>query len=429
MTNETAQKAPHHYKNMQDNRAEWFGAVPNNWHIYTLGQLASQVKNKNAELQENNLLSLSHGKIKRKNIETTEGLLPNSFDNYNIIDIGDIVLRLTDLQNDHTSLRVGLATEKGIITSAYITLRPQNIIIPSFMHYVLHTFDIRKGFYSMGTGVRQGLKFEDIQQIKLCIPSLSTQNKIVEYLDNKCFQIDFLISDAKSSIDEHKAWKSSIIYEAVTKGLDPNVEMKDSGIEWIKKIPASWGISKIGALYMQRNEKVSDKNYPPLSVTKRGILPQLTTVAKSENSDNRKLVRAGDFVINSRSDRRGSCGISTNDGSVALINTILTPRQKIHPKYYSWLFSSTRFAAEFYKWGHGIVDDLWTTRWQEMKQIIVPNPPFETQRIIVSYLDAQCSKIDCLIQEKEKLISDLETYKNALIYEVVTGKRKVSTKK
>lgn len=197
-------------------------------------------------------------------------------------------------------------------------------------------------------------------------------------------------------------------------------EMKDSRADWIGKIPATWDVSKIGTLYTQRNEKVSDKDYPPLSVTMKGILPQLATAAKTDDGDNRKLVRVGDFAINSRSDRRGSCGISPYDGSVSLINTILVPRKKMHPGYYDWLFHTTLFADEFYKWGHGIVDDLWTTRWQEMKRILVPVPPYETQSAIASYLDAQCAKIDEIIAQAKASIEDYKQWKASIIYEAVT---------
>ena len=162
-------------------------------------------------------------------------------------------------------------------------------------------------------------------------------------------------------------------------------EMKDSGIEWVGAIPQDWQLSKIGSLYTQRNEKVSDKNYQPLSVTMQGILPQLATAAKTDDGDNRKLVRVGDFAINSRSDRRGSCGISPLDGSVSLINIILTPRTAMHPGYYNWLFHTTLFADEFYKWGHGIVADLWTTHWQEMKSITVPVPEYAEQERIAAF--------------------------------------------
>lgn len=201
--------------------------------------------------------------------------------------------------------------------------------------------------------------------------------------------------------------------------------MKDSGIDWIGKIPDEWEINKIDSLYTLRNTKVSDKNYPPLSVTMKGIVPQLATAAKSDDGDNRKLVKKGDFVINSRSDRRGSSGISNYEGSVSLINTILTPRGRMNPDYYNWLFHTVQFEDEFYKWGHGIVDDLWTTRWQDMKNISVLVPPEEAQEKIANFLDKKCTQIDSLISEKQSLIKDLAEYKKSLIFEAVTGKRRV----
>ena len=197
-------------------------------------------------------------------------------------------------------------------------------------------------------------------------------------------------------------------------------QYKDSGIEWIGRIPKDWKTTKLGALYTQRYEKVSDKDYAPLSVTMQGILPQLETAAKTDDGDNRKLVRKGDFAINSRSDRRGSCGVSPYDGSVSLINTILKPRGEMNPNYYNWLFHTSLFADEFYKWGHGIVDDLWTTRWQEMKNISVVVPSLEIQQQIANYLDKKCSKIDSLIALQEQMIAQLTDYKQSVITEAVT---------
>jgi len=197
-------------------------------------------------------------------------------------------------------------------------------------------------------------------------------------------------------------------------------EMKDSGIEWVGAIPQDWQLSKIGSLYTQRNEKVSDKDYQPLSVTMQGILPQLATAAKTDDGDNRKLVRAGDFAINSRSDRRGSCGISPLDGSVSLINIILTPRTAMHPGYYNWLFHTTLFADEFYKWGHGIVADLWTTRWQEMKSITVPVPEYAEQERIAAFLDAECAEIDAVLEKTRASIEEYKKLKQAVITQAVT---------
>jgi len=197
-------------------------------------------------------------------------------------------------------------------------------------------------------------------------------------------------------------------------------KMKDSGIPWIGKIPEHWEASKIGQLYDNRYVRVSDKDFEPLSVTMQGILPQLETAAKTDDGDNRKLVRKGDFAINSRSDRRGSCGISPQDGSVSLINLILAPRTSMNADYYNWLFHTTLFADEFYSWGHGIVADLWTTRWQEMKNIAIPVPPLAEQERIASYLDEKCGEIDELIDVEQQMISDLESYRQAVITEAVT---------
>ena len=219
--------------------------------------------------------------------------------------------------------------------------------------------------------------------------------------------------------------KRSVITEAVTKGLDPDVEMRDSGVQWIGEIPTHWTLIRIGSLYGLRTQKVSDIDYPPLSVTKMGVLPQLDTVAKTNAHDDRKLIVKGDFVINSRSDRRGSCGISDYTGSVSLINTVLFPITEMNPRYYNWYFHTVGFADEFYRWGHGIVDDLWTTGWQDMKNILISVPPLDEQQRIADYLDSKCAEIDNIITEKKQQIETIEEYKKSLIFEYVTGKKEV----
>ena len=197
-------------------------------------------------------------------------------------------------------------------------------------------------------------------------------------------------------------------------------ELKDRGTEWLGEIPDSWRLSRIGSVYELRNTKVSDKEYPPLSVTNKGIVPQLQTAAKTNAHDDRKLVKKGDFAINSRSDRRGSCGISSCEGSVSLINTILAPLGEMNPRYYDWLFHTVQFGDEFYKWGHGIVDDLWTTNWQDMKKITIPMPDLDEQERIAVFLDTKCSEIDALTMDIQAEIDTLEEYKRSVIMEKVT---------
>lgn len=161
-------------------------------------------------------------------------------------------------------------------------------------------------------------------------------------------------------------------------------QMKDSGIEWIGDIPDGWGLIKVGSIFRCRNEKVNDTDYPPLSVTRNGIVPQIENVAKTDANDNRKMVKVNDFVINSRSDRKQSCGVSALSGSVSLINTVLYIENEsvIIPEFTNNVMKNYGFAEEFYRWGHGIVADLWTTRWQEMKNIVLPLP--NTQDCIFS---------------------------------------------
>lgn len=197
-------------------------------------------------------------------------------------------------------------------------------------------------------------------------------------------------------------------------------EMKDSGTVWLGTIPANWDIARIGSFYRLRNTKVSDTDYPPLSVTNKGVVPQLETAAKTNAHDDRKLVKKGDFAINSRSDRRGSCGIAPCDGSVSLINTILSPMGEMNPRYYDWLFHTIEFGDEFYKCGHGIVDDLWTTGWQDMKKILIPYPSLAEQEKIANFLDSQCSQIDAISADIQKEIEILEQYKRSVITEAVT---------
>lgn len=201
---------------MKDSGIEWIGEIPSEWKVHMLSQIFYQHKCKNKDLQENNLLSLSYGKIKRKNIDVAGGLLPESFDNYNIIDVNDIVLRLTELQNDHKSLRVGIVKEKGIITSAYITLRSKENIETDYFYYYLHTFDIHKGFYGMGCGVRQSLNFDELKKLKILYPSTKEQKSIVKFLDNKCAEIDNLILQKEKLITNLEEYKKSLIYEYVT---------------------------------------------------------------------------------------------------------------------------------------------------------------------------------------------------------------------
>ena len=191
-------------------------------------------------------------------------------------------------------------------------------------------------------------------------------------------------------------------------------------MQWLKEIPSHWEEKKIASLFRERRTKVSDKDYQPLSVSKIGITPQLESAVKTDNGDNRKLVLKGDFVVNSRSDRKGSCGVSALDGSVSLINIVLCPHKQINGSYFHYLARSNNYIEEYYRLGRGIVADLWTTRYSELKGMVIPLPPLPEQEKIVNYIENKTSKIDAYIAEKEKEVQLLHELKESDLAKVVT---------
>ena len=194
---------------------------------------------------------------------------------------------------------------------------------------------------------------------------------------------------------------------------------KDSGVEWLGEVPSHWELGRISTYFTERRTKVSDKDYPALSVTKLGVFPQWENVAKTNDGDNRKLAKKGDFVINSRSDRKGSSGIAKQDGSVSLINIVLQPK-KINSVYSEYLFKSYSFIEEFYRVGHGIVADLWTTRFEDIKNSLIIFPPLSEQQKIAQFLDDKIAKIDQAVDLAEKQIALLKEHKQILIQNAVT---------
>lgn len=432
------------YENVKNSGIEWIGDIPKDWNIRTIYQLVTQVKCKNSDLRETNLLSLSYGKIKRKDIDSPEGLLPASFDGYNIIEAGDIVLRLTDLQNDHTSLRVGLSTERGIITSAYTTLRPLNIKQSKYIYYLLHAFDLKKGFYGMGSGVRQGLNYDGVKELRVVIPNDTEMDGIVVFLDDQCGQIDNLIEEAKAGIEEYKAWKASIIYETVTKGLDPTVEMKDSGVPWISEIPSDWKIVPLKSEFSFgkglpiTKADLTSEGIPVISYGQihskvnpgTRIVEELLRYVPEKylESNPSSLAKRGDIFLADTSEDLGGIGnaayIDTDNTIFAGYHTIIArPEHPENSKYLSYLFLADNWRRQLRMMASGIKVFSVTQAMLRKTSILLPTPAEQGQ--ICDFLDDKCSLIDGVIAEKQAMISDLESYKKSLIYEAVTGKRKV----
>lgn len=417
------------------NDSRWFGNIPDGWSMVPLPRLFSISKGMTvtkADLvdvgapvvnyaqvhsKENNKFGISHELIKHVPEDyVPKGLRKSTLGSFIFACTSEDLTGCGDcIYNDSEQ-----ALNPGGDT---LLLSPISKVDNKYFAYLFSTdmwrWQLRRDLVDVKVfHVNQG----NLREAYVVVPPRSVRCHIVSYLDERCAAIDDDAAKRREVIGKLREYKKSLIAHAVTKGLDPDAEMKDSGVEWLGAVPAEWRLTKIGQVYDLRNKKVSDVDFEPLSVTMQGIVPQLSNAAKTDAHDDRKLVMKGDFVINSRSDRRGSCGIAKQNGSVSLINTVLIPRDSMEPRFYDWLFHTSLFADEFYRNGRGIVDDLWTTKWTEMKGITIVEPPIEEQIRIADYLDERCSAIDEAVARQEQLIDKLDEYRKSIIHHAVTGK-------
>lgn len=402
---------------MKPSGIEWIGDIPDDWEVRKLLSLFKEHKDRNKNLKEQNLLSLSYGKIKRKDINNNDGLLPASFETYNIVENGDIVFRLTDLQNDKRSLRTGIVTQRGIITSAYVTIRPKIRLDSRFFHYLYHMYDICKVFYGMGDGVRQGMGFEDLKNIPTLIPPLKTQQKIADYLDKKCGEIDATIAKQKESIEKLKAYKQSLISETVTKGLDKSAPLKPSGIKWLGEIPQNARIIRLRFLSsIQTGDKdtanrVENGKYP--FYVRSPIVERIDTFS----FDGEAILMAGDGV---------------GAGKVFhYVNGKFDYHQRVYNihnlKGVLGKFLYYYLRENFYKEieqsnAKSTVDSIRLPMLLDFPIIVYP---YDLQKEIVSFLDKKVAEIDAIIIKKQNIIQKLDAYKKSLIFECVTGKKRI----
>lgn len=400
------------YNKYKDSGIAWLGLIPEHWEVRKLKRILSLVTER----------GVSPKKLALENIESYTGrYLPTDsiFDGDGVqIHVGDIV---------YGKLRpylckVWLASFACNAIGDFYVFRCNYECSNQFVSYLFRSTSFTGICNASTYGAKMPRVSSDFMlSMSLPLPPLPEQEAIVSYLDRKVSEMDSFVSKQETQISYLKELKQATIAKAVTRGIDPSVALKDSGIPWLGQIPEHWEVDKLGLHFKERNEKVSDKDYPALSVSKEGITLQLDSVAKTENGDNRKKVCKGDFVANSRSDRKGSCGFSDYEGSVSLISIVITPLG-LNPKFYHFLFRSHNYIEEFYRLGRGIVADLWTTRYIDMKNIMIPLPPLSEQAAIVSYLEEKLGAIDRLISASEAAIARVRELKQTLIADVVTGR-------
>lgn len=414
-------------RTMKDSGLSWVGEIPSDWVPHPVYYYFGERKNINIFGQEDNLLSLSYGRIIRRDINTNGGLLPESFNTYNIVEAGDIIIRPTDLQNDKKSLRTGLCLERGIITSAYIALCPIRRLNSGFFRYLLHAYDISKVFYNMGNGVRQGLNFSEFSRLMVFEPPIEIQDKITQYLDTATAEVDEIISDIQTQIDTLEQYKRSVITETVTKGLNPNAEMKDSGIQWIGDMPAHWNVirGKYILHYMQKPVREDDgviTCFRDGEVTLRSNRRE-EGFTMSDKEIGYQGIDVGDLVVHGMDGFAGSIGISDSRGKASpVLNVLETGQNKRYIMYY---LRSMAYSDVFLALATGIRVRSCDLRWNKLAELSYPVPPLDEQNAIVKHIDSVLSKADAVIADKKAQLATLDEYKKSLIFEYVTGKKEV----
>lgn len=412
---------------MKSGGIEWVEDIPVHWEIKPLYCLFGERKSKNSLGEEQNLLSLSYGRIIRKDINTNGGLLPASFNTYNIIEPGDIIIRPTDLQNDKRSLRTGYSTEHGIITSAYIALKPISDVNCKYMHYLLHAYDVMKVFYNMGNGVRQGLNFDEFKRLNVCIPPISEQDTIVNFLDEKCEMIDSLTADIQSQIETLEEYRQSIISHAILFGIEERMESRDSGIFYIGNINKDWKISRIGYICNKLSRPFNPEDLPLICSNKGKVVPRDDNmVGKMVSEDNAMQgIHSNDIAIHGMDTWHGAIALSNSDGKITrVVHVCDSTEDKRFVVYY---LQHLAFRGVYKLISNGIRGNTSDFRsWDKVKDIYIPLPNSKEESKICDYLDNICNEIDIIIDTKKEQLSTLAEYKKSLIYEYVTGKKEVA---
>ena len=408
------------YNSYKPNGVSWIPEVPSHWELKQLRAYLKLISYKGHGDKQLLSVTREQGVIIR-NVDSKEenhNYIPDDLSGYKLIRPGQFAVnKMKSWQGSY-----GVSKYEGIVSPAYYVC-DLNFPCKEFFSMAIRSKAYIPFFSQMSKGIRVDqwdLSTIALKSIYFAEPPLDEQEAIVSFLYSKTSKIDSYVTERERELTALEELRQAEIARAVTHGLNPDVPMRDSGIPWLGKIPAHWKTEKINAHFKERRVKVSDKDYPALSVAKIGVVPQLDDAVKTDNGDNRKLVRNGDFVVNSRSDRKGSCGVASQDGSVSLINIVLEIID-MNKDYVHLLFRSNNYIEEFYRNGRGIVADLWTTRYSEMRNIIIPIPPIEEQQAIVDYINSKTAKIDGLIADLSAQIEKLREYKQRLIADAVTG--------
>ena len=413
---------------------EWIGEIPSRWECKPIRSLFHENRNKNIRGTETKALQFKFGTIvPKENFDAdSDEYVAKTIRNYTIVDKGTLMLNGLNLNFDFVTKRVAIVQERGVITSAYIAfeVNDENEVLPEYANYLLKSYDSCAAFHNMGGGVRKILNFAELKRCLFLVPPIDDQRGIVDFLNNKCQEMDELAAEIVEQIEVLENYKRSLIEETVTRGLKQGVVKKDSGIEYVGMIPAHWSIHPLYVYFGERKNKNrlgQETNLLSLSYgklvrkdinTTEGLLP--------ENFNTYNIIEAGDIIIRPtdlQNDKRSlRTGLATEHGIITSAYIDLMPIAQINSSFFHYLLHAFDVMKVFYNMGNGVRQGL---NYSEFSRLMVFEPPLDEQDAIVAYLDSKCSEIDKVIADKNKQLSTIEEYRKSLIYEYVTGKKEV----
>lgn len=420
-------------REMKDSGFGYLGEIPDHWRIERIKNHLRFSPDKNPG--DAMVLSLyrEHGIVPKDSRDDNHNVTSEDTSNYRYVQVGDFVVNKMKAWQGS----MGVSGYEGVVSPAYYVYRfTTDDFDKKYLHYLLRSKCYADEFRRLSGGIRIGqwdLPKVGFETTYVSVPPKGEQIVIAEYIDAQLNKVDTLVVNVQAQIEKLKAYKQSLITEVVTKGLDPTVPMKDSGVEWIGEMPTHWKITRIKNLFDLRNERNDEADlnkvnlislYTDLGVVQHSDIVE-TTGNRAVTAEGYKFVRKNDIVVNIILCWMGAVGMSQYDGVTSPAYDIYSPKEGTLSEYYHYLFRTNRFNGECYRYGRGIMMMRWRTYSNEFRAINVPYPPIEEQKKIIEYLKEKCSQIDRLIALKEAKIEKLEQYKKSLIYEYVTGKKEV----
>lgn len=426
------------YPAYKDSGVEWLGKIPEHWEVLPGLRFIFENKDRNKGMIRNTVLSLSYGNIRVKGENELTGLVPESFETYQFVNKGDLIFRPTDLQNDTVSLRSSISEYEGIITNAYLNLRFTSKANSKFYHYFFRAIDNNKIIYGLGSGLRQNISYLDFRRFQFPFPPLSEQTAIAVFLDRKTAQIENAIAIKQKQIELLKERRQIVIHRAVTRGLNPDVKLKESGVEWIGEIPEHWEVKRLASF----GKFSKGGGFSKSDLTENGVsailygdiytkydiqIKNSVRFISKDTAKNSIELKYGNLLFTGSGETMediGKCVVFlSNEKTVAGGDVIIFEQNTNNNLFLSYVLNTEGVKYEKARYSKGEI--IVHTYGSKLKNIYIPIPPIEEQNEISIFIESITAKISTAITLKEKEIEKLKEYKSVLINEAVSGKIKV----